>query len=268
LQLSDSAEGTVIVRILSEDGVYEFAHAEIETAVIEDSDWNSFFFEPFPSTWGRTFRFRVEFAGDGGEVQVGTSQENEVAHAAYYLPRPELAFEDGTTRIYLNDGYFSRAFIVPQAQIVANEEEALTAVANNQDRLREIVFLELEGQPMPPLLQTAVSPDTQVIVKSYEINQIELAVDLDEPGFLVLSDTYYSGWKARIDGAETPLYRANSLLRAIYVPAGSHTITFSFMPLDFVAGGIISLTTLAFCLLGLLLALRMKRATPAPIDAK
>ncbi|MCP4425544.1 MAG: YfhO family protein, partial [Chloroflexi bacterium] len=221
---------------------------------IKAGEWNSFFFEPFPSTWGRTFRLRIEFTGNSRQVEVGAGKEGEAAYRAYYLPRPELAYEDGKTRIYLNEGYFPRAFIVPQSQIVANEEEALTAVANNQDRLREIVFLELEGQPMPPLLETAVSPNAQVIINSYELNRIELAVNLDNPGFLVLSDTYYPGWKAAIDGEETPIYRANSLLRAIYVPAGTSTITFRFMPLDFMVGGIVSLTTLCFSLLGLLAA--------------
>lgn len=251
-QTTGSPEGRVIVRILSEDNVFEFAHAEMDANIIQNEDWTSFFFEPFPSTWGRTFRLRVEFIGKGGEVAVGESRNDEVARRIYYLPRPGLLFEEGKTRIYLNEGYFPRAMMVPHAQIVANEEEALTAVINNQSQLREVVFLELEGKPMPPQLETAISPNTEVIIDSYDLNAIELSVDLEAPGFLVLSDTYYAGWSAKVDGEKTPIYRANSLLRAIYVPAGMHTITFKFMPLDFVVGGIISLTTLFFCVIGLL----------------
>ncbi|MCP4428443.1 MAG: YfhO family protein, partial [Chloroflexi bacterium] len=112
LQLSGSPEGTIVARILSKDGVYEFAHSEINVNSIKAGEWNSFFFEPFPSTWGRTFRLRIEFTGNSRQVEVGAGKEGEAAYRAYYLPRPELAYEDGKTRIYLNEGYFPRAFIV------------------------------------------------------------------------------------------------------------------------------------------------------------
>ncbi|MBP8060202.1 MAG: YfhO family protein, partial [Chloroflexi bacterium] len=72
----------------------------------------------------------------------------------------------------------------------------------------------------------------------------ELTADMAEPGFVVLGDTYYPGWQATIDGEKTPVYRANSIVRAVYVPAGQHTITFTFRPPDFIIGAFISGLTL------------------------
>ncbi|HID54854.1 MAG TPA: hypothetical protein EYP41_22800 [Anaerolineae bacterium] len=60
----------------------------------------------------------------------------------------------------------------------------------------------------------------------------------------MLADTYYPGWRAQVDGVDTAMYRANSVVRATAVPAGTHTVVFSFLPLDFVAGAIISGLTL------------------------
>jgi uncharacterized membrane protein YfhO len=46
-------------------------------------------------------------------------------------------------------------------------------------------------------------------------------------GFLVLSENAYPGWRARIDGSETPIYRADVTLQAIVVPAGTHRVDFT-----------------------------------------
>ncbi|HRQ40645.1 MAG TPA: YfhO family protein [Chloroflexota bacterium] len=260
LQLSAQAEGQVIARILSENGLYEFAHAAVNTADIPDGGWQSFYFEPFPSVWGRDFRFRLEYAGQNGEVLAGMNEVGAAAFAAYFLPRPELTYEEGMTRVYLNEGYQPRVFVAPEAQIVADETEALAALAQNMMRLQEVVFIELEGQPAPPDLGTAVAVPAQATIRSYELNRVEIEVTTQSPAFLVLSDTWYPGWRATVDGDHTAVYRANSLLRAIYVPAGTHTVTFFYRPMDFMVGTAVSLLTLSLCLCGLGYAFWQRRA--------
>ncbi|MBK8430356.1 MAG: hypothetical protein IPL28_03210 [Chloroflexi bacterium] len=76
-----------------------------------------------------------------GTAELSASPTAEPTFVAYYLPRPALVHEAGKTRIYLNEGYFPRAFAVPQAQVVADETAALAALLANQDRLDQIVFL-------------------------------------------------------------------------------------------------------------------------------
>ncbi len=53
---------------------------------------------------------------------------------------------------------------------------------------------------------------------------------------LFLSDTYYPGWKAFVDGAEQPIYRADFVLRAVSVPSGVHTVRFVYDPLSWKLG--------------------------------
>ena len=45
-------------------------------------------------------------------------------------------------------------------------------------------------------------------------------------GFLVLSENAYPGWRARVDGGEVPIYRADVTLQGIVVPAGTHRVDF------------------------------------------
>jgi uncharacterized membrane protein YfhO len=64
----------------------------------------------------------------------------------------------------------------------------------------------------------------------YEPDLVTVEAKLPRAGFLVLSDTYFPGWTAAVDGRETPIYRANYTFRAVALPAGAHTVTFSYRP--------------------------------------
>jgi uncharacterized membrane protein YfhO len=73
---------------------------------------------------------------------------------------------------------------------------------------------------------------------------------------LVVTDAYYPGWKALIDGEETEIYVANYLFRSVLIPNGVHTVNFIYRPDSFLFGAIISF--LSFVLIVMLL-LRKRR---------
>lgn len=260
LQNSGSPDGVVTIRIFTADGVLELAHAELNAADIQSGEWHPFYFDSFPSEWGRDFYAVIEFAGQNGDVALGIAEKDEYpsgemvvdgqpasgdwAFATFYLPRPELVFEDGKTRVYLNEGYFDRVFVVPQAVIASTPDEALTAVTQQAGSLHQIVVLELENQPPPPELGTGQAAPGQAAITEYALNHVTIEADMETAGFVILADTYYPGWRATIDGQRTPVYRADYLLRAVYAPAGQHTIRFSFLPVDFIVGAVVSGLTL------------------------
>ena len=72
-----------------------------------------------------------------------------------------------------------------------------------------------------------------------------MTVSAVSPKLLVLSDTYYPGWVARIDGEGSPTYRANYTMRGVSVPAGSHQVTFSYEPQSVRLGIIISILSIS-----------------------
>ncbi len=265
LQSSGDAEGLVTVRIFTADGVLELAHADLNAADIQpgewhSGEWHSFYFDSFPSEWGRDFYATIEFNGQHSEVSLGITEQNKYtpgqmvvngesvngdwSFATFYLPRPELVFEDGKTRVYLNEGYFERVFVVPQAMIATMPDKALTAVTQQADKLHQVVVLELENQPPPPELGQGQAAPGRAVITEYALNHVVIEADMETAGFVVLADTYYPGWRATIDGQRIPVYRADYLLRAVYVPAGQHTIRFSFLPVDFVVGAVVSGLTL------------------------
>jgi uncharacterized membrane protein YfhO len=62
-----------------------------------------------------------------------------------------------------------------------------------------------------------------------------------QTAMLLLTDAYYPGWEATIDGGPGHIFQADGLFRAVFVPAGSHEITFTFNSSTFSIGGLVSL---------------------------
>jgi uncharacterized membrane protein YfhO len=69
---------------------------------------------------------------------------------------------------------------------------------------------------------------------------VELTATLDWPGLVILAETYYPGWHLTIDGQPAPIFRANRMMRGAAVPAGQHTLVYTYEPASFRIGAIIS----------------------------
>ena len=99
------------------------------------------------------------------------------------------------------------------------------------------------------------------------LDDISFVSQNGKEGLAVFSDIYYSkGWKAFVDGKETPIMKANYVLRAIRIPAGSHKIEFHFRPESFYTGkkiGMVSGILLILLCLAAFYPLFKKSETPA-----
>lgn len=237
MQLGGSAEGSLTLRLFTADGGQELANHTLLTTDLNDDGWASFFFAPFPSEWGDTFLAKLSFVGSG-EVQVGSTAVGGWAFASYVKAQPDLVHLAGKTRVFRNEGNLGRAFVVPAAQIAESPEAALAAVQNHAHELDQLVVLELEGQPPPPAPSTLERAPGEVAMTGVGLNKIVLQAEMAAPGFVVLADAYDAGWQATVDGQATAVYRANTVVRAVYVPAGSHEIIFRYRPLPFWLGAV------------------------------
>jgi uncharacterized membrane protein YfhO len=84
----------------------------------------------------------------------------------------------------------------------------------------------------PPVLGNN-SATGRVEVTRYAGGHVAAKVTASHDGFLVVADTFYPGWQARIDGVPVTIYRANYCMRAVPIAAGTHTVEMDFRPLLF-----------------------------------
>jgi len=133
-----------------------------------------------------------------------------------------------------------RAWIVPSARAVADESEALRALAAPDFDPRAEVVVEGLDASTPVSPPAARLSTARVEFDRDEPEHIELRVSADRSAWLVLADAWYPGWEARIDGREVPLLRANSLFRTVQIEAGESIVRFDFRPRSLRIGAALS----------------------------
>jgi hypothetical protein len=79
-----------------------------------------------------------------------------------------------------------------------------------------------------------------ILVIDEKANEVTLQITAQEPGWLVMADIWYPGWKASIDDKNAIIYRTNYLFRGIYLPSGEHQVKFHYASQNFSYGLLIS----------------------------
>ena len=136
----------------------------------------------------------------------------------------ERVYKDGKVRIYENKQVLPRAFFVFYTKVASSREAAIKELFDEQYPLIDQAVVEnVDESQIFDKKWTKGSAE----IKTYSANKIVIETKNTGDGFLVLSDSYYPSWHAKIDGKETKIYLTNYAFRGIIVPTGTHKIEFS-----------------------------------------
>jgi hypothetical protein len=175
----------------------------------------------------------------------------------------EDLLKENTIKLYKNLNPLPRAWLVKDFKVL-DPKEILPMVTQNEFRPDREVLLEeepkwegeaIDGRRGPPLRKKndggePLSGLTQKVgIISEKNNRLQLLVNSTEDNFLVLSDTYYPGWKAFVDGTPKKIYRANYAFRAVPLNAGTHRVEFVYHPLSFKLGALFTFLGMIGCLI-------------------
>jgi hypothetical protein len=165
--------------------------------------------------------------------------------------------EFGEVEVVENLRTLPRAWFVRYLQVV-KKEEVLAAIRTGKlpdgspFDPREVALFETEQYGMRARELPTLEPPEQADVRltGYTSHRIELQTRNAKAGFLVLSEIFYRGWEAWLDGRRVPVEQVDYLLRGVNVPAGEHRIEFRFAAHSFRRGAWWSLAGVAFLLVG------------------
>lgn len=167
---------------------------------------------------------------------------SKILNVKYALVRTGSQF-----RLLTAEKVMPRAVLVRKAIVLLRLEEHLRYLKQTDFDPEKQVLLEAvprSSGPSGPEPNHVSTKADEVTIKNYCPNRIELESVSNSSTYLVLSELFYPGWHAYIDGRKVPILRADFLLRAIPLTAGHHKIIFVYRPATFLAGVAISLFTI------------------------
>jgi hypothetical protein len=185
----------------------------------------------------------LQSLGDIGDftVQTGTKGEFGIIENTRALPRAKL---------YSN------------WRTPTNDAAALAMLANPEFEPWDTVLLSTNTPAPQPTSDSTADPGT-VAITDYHPKHIRLEADAKTPAVLLLNDRNNPDWRARVDGALTPILRCNYIMRGVYLTPGHHIVEFQFKPSLKSLYVSVSAIVIGIILAGYLLLTRAPLATPA-----
>ena len=196
-----------------------------------------------PLALERIVQVRLAFAhgdrwGSSYPVETLDSHILDLINAKYVLSRRELSESElrGATLhliarlpghwVYENDSVLPRFFFAPRVRLVSTLDAAAARLkAPDFDPHQEAVVESTAAPDLPSVWSTG-----SVTVRSYSPQYIEVESISSGRAFLVVADAHYPGWKAYVDGRETPIFYTDAAFRGVIAPAGRHRIVMRFEP--------------------------------------
>ncbi|GAB4522679.1 MAG: hypothetical protein OHK0046_35580 [Anaerolineae bacterium] len=170
-------------------------------------------------------------ANDAATVHALTLVDDRTGDFVQLTPPGWTRLYSADVKIYENQTVLPRAFLVYEARTFPDDwqgtEDALAAMRDPAFDPARRVVLNTNTSPLPLEAAEALPDAGAVTITDYTPTRIVMEVEAAAPGYLVLTDAYYPGW--RVMGEEAlPVYRANVMFRAVPVDAGTHTLVMTY----------------------------------------
>jgi len=182
------------------------------------------------------------------------------AHSEHIPVAGQPLWSEPGLRLTANEDFRPRARLVSSSIVESDDARALARLRDPEFDADTVILShaprETSAGPGPKRIAAdAASQTASARVTVDESDHVEVGVSGNQGGFLVLADTDFPGWTARVDGIEREIIRANVAFRAVAVRPGDRVVSFEYRPASFRIGCAVSL------LCGLLLiALSLRRA--------
>lgn len=156
-------------------------------------------------------------------------------------PTLPLVYHDVNATIYENLRVFSRAFLVGHVVVASDDQDAILKTKQLGWETRNTTVIEGMPQDEVTAIDSAVGEPGDTSIEQYSPASVSIRAVALRTSLLVLTDTYFPGWRAYLDGTPVPTYRTYGLVRGIFIPPGPHQVLFKYEPTSFEIGVIISI---------------------------
>ena len=151
---------------------------------------------------------------------------------------PGAVYQDAAWKIYENSRAFPRAWLVHETALEPVRQTLLSRLeAPGMDLHRRALLSEPLDANLEPM---SISTTENVRFQSYESNTLKITVRAESRGLLVLSEIYYPGWHATVNGRPVRIREVDGVLKGIVLDSGDNKVTLRYLPGSVLAGAILS----------------------------
>jgi hypothetical protein len=150
-------------------------------------------------------------------------------------------YDKDAVQILHNTRAQPRAWLVTAVEAVDGEEalRRIRGEGSGEFDPRRTALLEINPERLPHL-PVKTAPENPVNITGYSATRLTLETDASMPTVLVVSEIFYPGWKATVDGQPAEILLTDYLLRGVALAAGRHKIEMVYIPTTAGAGAIVS----------------------------
>jgi len=243
----DASARTFTLRITSPDGVPDSAWSLVGRKdfgwMVNRATWrHDGQFEPPNGKWH-------EHALVWQTRQAGRVIDGQLAIDLHYgLQHFRAAGSIGPYSVYEYRDALSRYHTVSRAYVVYGERQAMAAVRRPAFDPVHAIVLDRPGEGEPSIEGEGDGGDeTPVEILREDNGHIALQAARTAPGWLVISQAWFPGWKAHVNGVETPIVRANYAFGAVKIGAGASRIELDYEPKSLLVAAVITLSSALAC---------------------
>lgn len=216
--------------------------------------WNSrYFIVPVhPGGWRKEHRSYLAFLPGSRPIYPPFMADRE--RSSREVMEDWLEHQDW--QILRNDAAYPRAWIVHKALFrptieglrKEDRKRIMTEILYEENPIwheprevidpREVAWIETDERGRWSSFASGGAPERSEAVgfDRYEPTRVEMTARLSRPGFVVLADVDFPGWRLTIDGKPAPILKANRLMRGAAVEAGTHRLVYTFEPASLKVG--------------------------------
>jgi Bacterial membrane protein YfhO len=152
--------------------------------------------------------------------------------------QPDPVYSDQHWKVYENRSCLPRAWVVHQAVVEPSEDSVFGRLRDpGFDPLQIALVADNLGENLEPAVEGL---QEEVRFESYRPNRLELRVQAGSHGLLVLSEMFFPGWKATVNGRVSPIHKTDGLLRGIVIPDGESRVILQYAPISIMIGAILT----------------------------
>jgi hypothetical protein len=174
-------------------------------------------------------------------------------------PGLRVAYRGRDAVVYSNARALPRVLLVDRQRTVNGDDAALTAVTAPGFDGRRVAITRRAVPGLPQATPGSPPAGGSARLVSYGRERVTIEASTPRRSMLVLTDVFYPGWKATVDGGSASIERVDYLLRGVVLEPGRHRVELRFEPASWRIGWILSLVSLIALLATGLWALRDRR---------